>query len=257
VKNPFDMDFITFQKAVNCLQGFPKKSKPDRNGRKKVVGIMGGEPLLHSLFPEFVDYISRMIPVAHRGLWTGLDYKKSVYRKNVETLLGDFTPNTFSNSFGYLNCNFHHPPSRHQPVLIAIKDVVFDEAEMWKAINNCWLQQQWSSAINPKGFFFCEVAAAFDWVFNGPGGLPIEPDCWQAPLEAFRYQIEKWCPMCGIPIPWEYRLDNEEIDDVTYSNLEALIEVDAPSIKEGRCILHSPPFDSKIKTKDWEPSRYL
>ena len=41
-------------------------------------------------------------------------------------------------------------------------------------ISNCWVQEQWSASITPKGGFFCEVAGSLDHLMNGPGGVKIE-----------------------------------------------------------------------------------
>jgi hypothetical protein len=181
VQEPFFMTVGEFAGAVNALAEFPTKSALDHQGRGKVIGIMGGEPLLHPDFPELAEMVIEVLPEArHRGLWTGLDYREHKHRTAVERLLGLH----HGRGGGYLNHNRHEPPSVHQPVLVAIREVIRDEAAMWKLIDDCWLQKTWSSCITPKGFFFCEVAGALDIIFDGPGGLPIDPQCWRHPLGA-------------------------------------------------------------------------
>ena len=50
-KKPFFMDFETFKKAVDSLDGF-----------EGTVGIMGGEPTLHPEFERFTQYLSSKYP---------------------------------------------------------------------------------------------------------------------------------------------------------------------------------------------------
>ena len=44
-KKPFFMDFETFKKAIDSLEGY-----------EGMIGIMGGEPTLHPEFEKFIDY---------------------------------------------------------------------------------------------------------------------------------------------------------------------------------------------------------
>ncbi len=243
-RKPFFMDVDTFRQAVESLVEFTQQG-PDRQGRRRIIGIMGGEPLLHPQFPEFVDIMCDLVPMEHRGLWTGLDWRNHRHADAVVKLLGpEPSMDVNRGPAGYLNHNAHEPPSTHQPPLVAIQDVVADDAEMWRLIDQCWLQEQWSSSITHKGFFFCEVAAAMDSLFGGPGGLPITPGCWKHDIADYRDQIERWCPRCGyclydrqagrMAVPGlQGRLDCEERDDVTRSNLEALKAIGSPRIARG------------------------
>lgn len=156
---------------------------------------------------------------------------------------------------GYLNQNRHDSDCFHQPILVAIQDVIHDEHEMWALINHCPLQRDWASAVSPKGFFFCEVAAAMDFVMRGPGGLPITAGCWRHDLADYREQIERWCPRCGMCLPLEPRRDNEERDDISPSNLRVLDALGSPRVLRGEYVL----FDAKRwkPPKDWKPLRYL
>jgi hypothetical protein len=84
-----------FEKAVISVKDFPLTSDPCPQGRRKVVGIIGGEPLLHPEFPTLVDIMIKHIPnPAHRGLWTSKDWKNGshprwgAYAPHVYRLLG-------------------------------------------------------------------------------------------------------------------------------------------------------------------------
>jgi hypothetical protein len=61
----------------------------------------------------------------------------------------------------------------------------------WIAMrDNCWWQRLLGSpSITPKGAFFCEVAAAMDMLFDGPGGWKIEKDWWKRGPEGFGDQL--------------------------------------------------------------------
>ena len=58
--------------------------------------------------------------------------------------------------------------------MVAIDDIIEDKKLMWKMIDNCWIQKQWSASITPKGGFFCEVAASLDYLFEGPGDMKLK-----------------------------------------------------------------------------------
>lgn len=228
VTEPFEMTVAEFKRAVDALRDFPAKSGPNpQNDGVKVVGIIGGEPTLH---PEFKSLCALMehgfTSRQNRGLWTS---SRTVAQHEA-----------IRDQFGYINFNPHSPPSRHHPILVAIKDVITDHQQMWQFIDKCPYQTTWSSSITPKGFFFCEVAAALDMVFHGPGGLPVKPGCWRRPLDDFREQIERWCPRCGGALPLSkdhHRLDSDGRDDVSPSNLEDLQAIGSPRIKRGDYVL--------------------
>jgi len=257
----WDMSVEDFARAVEALEDFPTQSPPDRRGRRKVVGIIGGEPLLHPEFPRLCEIMIEAIPqMRHRGLWTGVRCERHPYRAAVQRLIGPrpspaATPNERA---GYLNQNLHDTQCSHQPVLVAVRDVVHDEAAMWEWIDRCPLQQQWSATITPKGFFFCEVAGALDLVFDGPGGLPVTPACWRHDLAEYRGQIERWCPRCGVCLPLEGRLDSEEVDDISRSNLQTLRRLGSPRVLAGMyAAFDAGKYDPEAFREDWAPLRYL
>ena len=255
-REPFFMDRACFERACDALATFPTESDPDPFGRRKVVGIIGGEPLLHPEFGVLVTIMRRFLPnAAFRGLWTGVNWPLHRHADDVHRLLGGWSTSVSpGESGGYLNWNMHLPACIHQPVLVAIQDVVHDDARMWELINRCPLQEQWSATITPKGFFFCEVAGAMDMVFDGPGGLPVTPGCWRHDLAEYRGQIEQWCPRCGVCLPLTGRRDDEQQDDVSESNARTLRHLGSPRVLEGAIV----PFSAERwePPRDWEPLRY-
>lgn len=246
-----------FEQAVVALKEFPTQSEPDSLGRTdlgKVIGLFGGEPLVHPEFDSLCEIMREHIRRDSRGLWTGVPFGAK------EKMIRD--------TFRYINHNLHRTerPSYHQSALVAIEDVIEDRGEMWRLIDQCWLQQMWSPAITPRGFYFCEVASSLAEVMNGPDGLPVDVDCWRRPLEDFRYQIEWCCPKCSFALydrnkgklavaGLNHRRDSETLDDVSQSNLGRLKVCGSPRIKRGEFVLYQPKNSGDTETR--EPWRYL
>jgi len=237
---PFFMSVEKFSRCVAALKNFATDSPPSAADPHKMVGMIGGEPLMHPQFAELAQIMASEIPDReHRGLWTGLEWQKTRHVRLIE------------DTFGYVNNNRHDSDCLHTPVLVAMQDVVKDEIARDEMIDKCWLQRMWAATCTPKGFFFCEVAGAMDMVFDGPGGLPIEPGCWDRPLEDFRSQIDRWCYRCGVPLNLKGRKDTDEIDDVSHSNLASLLLHHSPRVARGEYVLYT---GGKTDASPW---RYL
>ena len=257
------------EEAISALSTFPTESEPAQEGRRNMLGMIGGEPLLHPEFPKLVDVFVKHVPeVRFRGLWTGLDWatythpKYGAARSHVVRLVGNHgellgEAGDPPQKRGWLNWNMHLKVMQveHAPILVASKDAVPDPWTRWKLIENCWLQQKWSSTVTPRGFFFCEVAGHLDMIFNGQGstqlpklqGLPVEDAVWKGdlffeddvtgvrqPRGKFAEQVLGACENCGVCVPLQGRLDSEEIDDVSLSNLALLRNVASPRVRKGR-----------------------
>lgn len=235
----FYMSVDEFVEAIKALKDFPTNSLTSTSSDLKLVGIIGGEPLMHPQFANLIQIMAEHIPIEHRGLWTGLDWKKSKYSNLINTIFND----------DYIHNNLRTLyESQHSPVLVATQDIIEDEQERLCVIDQCWLQQSWASTITPKGYFFCEVAGAIDWAFGGPGGLQVEPNCWNRPLEDFQYQKDFCCQKCGIPLNLEGRLAVEEVDDISSSNLLALAHT--KRIKNGQFVKYVAEEHKSIE-KPW------
>jgi hypothetical protein len=263
-----------FESVVKVAAAFIKHSNTDigqlvnRAGlsveakvRKKVLGIFGGEPLMHPQFPELVDILNHYVPEKfNRGLWTSFDWANGEskvwgkYRDQVERLLGK-KPNgsVFSYESGYLNWNMHEEtqPCEHSPVLAASQDLIKDEKKRWEVISKCWVQTEWSAAYaldynNEPKFYFCEVASAFDRVFNLGTGLAVEPGVWShhlwfeeqdgvlRPQGLYAKQILSTCNRCGSCLKLPGRRDREFVDDISKSNLVPLTVLGSPMVKKGQ-----------------------
>ena len=225
-RKPFFMDFDTFCNAVDSLADFPG-----------IVGMIGGEPLLHPNFEEMARYMAEKLPnPKQRGLWSTIP-KGNKYGSIIKEVFGTqyFNDHTAKNIL-------------HQPVLVAAEDAVKDKDEMWELIDNCWVQNMWSASITPKGAFFCEVAASFDMLFDGPGGWPVEPDWWKRGVDDFAEQKNRACPRCGCAIPLERRPSVDNIDDVSPANLKALKRICSPRVAKGYTQLYTGR-----RVESWNP----
>lgn len=246
----FFMDFDTFKRAVDSMEGF-----------EGVTGLIGGEPTLHPQFEQFAAYMKEkfgkpagdallypqrdfihnihtrefdsetvrtrsdgsMYMKKHgAGLWSNMS---STYRRYYEVIQDTF-------SVEYLND--HLNPSYHQPGLFSRKDLGIPDDKWFELRDKCWIQNTWSATVTPKGAFFCEIAGALDMLFDGPGGWPIEPGWWKRKPEEFTDQLH-WCELCGFALEGLTftRDSQEETDDVSPALYEMLKNTNSPKLKSG------------------------
>jgi hypothetical protein len=110
------------------------------------------------------------------------------------------------------------------------------------------VQWRWSASITPKGGFFCEVAAAQDYLFDGPGGYPLEKGWWNKNPNEFMDQVKRYCPNCGGAIPMERVSSHVAYDLVSPKNAERLKGLDSPKFAKGSYKI----FNQKLTEKDIE-----
>lgn len=235
-KKPFFMDLDIFAKAVDSLADYPG-----------MVGIMGGEPTIHPHFAEIAKRIadkrkpdpkvflplkepvkdfaayrhSYLAAHSHKvGLWTSLGDK---YYENFELI---------QDVFGYQCVNDHQNPGLHQALMITRSELGIPDAEWIQMRDKCWIQNLWSASITPKGAFFCEIAAAMDALFDGPGGWHVEPGWWRRTPEDFKDQLH-WCELCSAALKVPGFQANAEKDIVSPALLERLKAIGSPKIGHG------------------------
>lgn len=216
----WEMSPDNFRMAVRSLRDF--------NG---VIAVIGGNPCMHSKFPEICRIFQEEIPNKdQRGLWTNNLFKHFQIAK--ETFgTGNFNAHGVDRGIRSINAFYKaignsgglmRGYSHHSPILTAIKDL-YDTNEMWDRISKCEINHEWSaSIIENKGqlrAYFCEIAAAFDLANGTDYGFEVTDGWWQKPLNTFTEQITHFCPNCGVAAKLKGHMDHEEIDTFTISNI--------------------------------------
>lgn len=216
---PFMMDFDTFKNAVDSMADFPK-----------MTGIMGGEPLLHPQFEEFCKYASSKIPRYQLGLWTCLPKGYEHHREIIVETFGNIFINDHTRSDVY-----------HHPFLVAAEEVIPDRNKMFMTIDRCFFQENWSPSINPRGAYFCEMAASFAMLFSDMSdGWKVEPEWWTKTVKDFTSQIEEFCPRCGGALSLSRKPSDrlKGIDEISPLNYERLKDI-SPKVKQGFYHIHN------------------
>ena len=262
--NPNVMDFGVFQQALHSLDKHPG-----------MIGIIGGEPTLHPCFAEFMQY-------AHQHCQHGRDHKQgrepiADFAKYIDSNLSDVNhrlglwtalgPGYFRHYeliqrvFGYQCINTHECGGLHQALLIARKDMGIPDEEWYLMRDRCWIQRLWSSEINDRGAYFCEVAAAIDRLFfDGQRAWPVTADWWRRSPDQFGNQLEL-CEFCSVPMAVPRRPDSDQVQDVSTTtfgllkqntNSHATICVNAPGCLQDTYQLNCNNY---LETKDGRAMR--
>lgn len=232
------MDLETFEKALKSMEAFPG-----------YIGVMGGEPTLHPQFREICKLMQKLVPDKNqRELWTnGLNWDK--YKEVIDE--------TFCKDHIIYNDHKDKEVGEHQPLLVAAADIIDDRELMWRLIGNCWVQWRWGASITPKGGFFCEVAAAQDELFQGPGGYKLEKGWWNKNPNEFADQVKRYCPNCSAAIPMEGISSHVSWDSISKSNAKRLEKVNSPKYKKGKFKIANFKLTEadieKIVCKGWTP----
>lgn len=203
------------------------ESLADWNG---IVGVFGGTPTMHPQFEELCRIMVDVFPdKARRGLWTNALFGH-----------GELVRETFS----YLNLVVHtnrdyaaemrlaklapihgeHRAAWHSPVLVSLSDMVHDENERRRLIEDCDINKYWSGAIHldrdgSLRAWYCEVASSMARAYNmSGGGVPVTPGWWRLPVSAWQDDIDFLCHKCGIPLRAVGHKDTDYTDDVSSSH---------------------------------------
>jgi len=224
------------EKAINSLKGWPGH-----------IAIMGGEPTVHPHFEEICHLLQRKYNRSKYQLFTMGGRKYEEYLKLIKE------------TFYHVCYNPHKGVCRHQPITVAVQDVVEDDAYRKDLIDNCWVQKTWCPTIGPKGAFFCEVAFALDMILDGPGGYPVKRGWWKKSPEQFRDQVERYCKYCGMPIPMERESLKIKKEKISAGNLRLFKAHNLPRLSDKDVILFDRILTIKEmeKTKiNWDPGNY-
>jgi len=185
-----------------------------------VVGMFGGNPAMHPQFDELCRILRESwVPLEQRGIWCNHP------RGKIETIAETFYAphsnlNVHMDADAYREFAEGWPESRvwlkgmdadsrHSQVYVALQDVIPDEEQRWRLIQNCDINRFWSALVGVfRGelrAWFCEIAAAQAMLHqNDPDcpdtGLPVTPGWWRQPIQAYADQIRYHCHRCGVPL---------------------------------------------------------
>ena len=248
-KEPFFMDFETFKKAVDSLKDYKGK-----------IGIIGGEPTLHPEFDKFVSYLHSQRPedkifCSVKQPVNSFKYyaRKLIYRNGKRcglwSAFGEGYYKHFEliqDVFHYQALNDHMDKNNHQAILIPRKELGISDEEFFKKRDRCWLQNLWSASITPKGAFYCEIAAAMDMLFDGPGGWKIEPGWWKRTPEDFKDQIH-WCENCSMALDVPSIDGKRQTDLISKGMFEKLKQINGWKIQNNKYEIFGPDDYRKHK----------
>lgn len=234
------MSIAEIERALDSLEDWPG-----------YIGIMGGEPTVH---PQFVEICQLLKKRGLRSKVRLFTMGGSAYEKN-RTLIKE----TF-HSICYNPHNFDQQEiCLHQPITLAIQDVVKNKDYRDELISNCWAQKTWCPTIGQKGGFFCEVAFALDLILDGPGGYMIEPGWWNKTPKEFKDQVKRYCRLCGLAVPVERELIKIEKEKISPGLLALFKKHRLPRLSDEDVIL----FDRKLTIREmekakerWDPGNY-
>lgn len=206
-----ELDFL--EAALDSLRDWPG-----------TIGIIGGEPILHPGFEECCRLIQSKFPKSKMALWTSGGPKWKDYLDII------------GRTFHFVAFNEHNEHQKrtckHQPITLAIEDVVPDERLRTELIEDCWVQRTWCPTIGPKGAFFCEVAYAIDTILDGPGGYEINDSWWRRTPDQFMDQVSRYCGHCGMAIPIEREHINKGREKFSPGSLELFRRHRLPGVEE-------------------------
>ena len=185
-----------------------------------VVGMFGGNPAIHPQFDELCRILRESwVPLEQRGIWC--NHPRGKIKTIAETFYAPHSNlNVHMDADAYREFAEGWPESkvwlkgmdadsRHSQVYVALKDVIPDEGQRWRLIQNCDINRFWSALIGVfRGelrAWFCEIAAAQAMLHqNDPDypdtGLPVSPGWWRRPIQDYAEQIRYHCHRCGVPL---------------------------------------------------------
>ena len=194
-----------------------------------VVGMFGGCPPLSPYFPELCEILRRHIPWKQRGLWANnLRGHGAVCRETFNPSVSNLNVHLDRDAYDEMKRDWQEckpvgltEDSRHAPSHGSMMDldrlpsadkteaVENNEANRWKLIGNCMVNQRWSAMIavvrgNLRGYF-CEIAAAQAMLKERDESWPdlgheVRPGWWNKPMAAFEDQARWHCHRCMVPV---------------------------------------------------------
>jgi len=267
VSKPFYMKFDQFTDAVKAMAGWPGK----------ILGVMGGNPVLHPNFAMFSYRFAELwgrrtlskkgrLPIgdfaayarerlndmsSRRGLWSSLGH---AFYRHLEVI---------HDVYDFWCVNDHFNDGLHQGLLIGRQEFQemtgISDAEWVRNRDNCWVQRTWSATTNVHGAYFCEVASAIDNLFyGGKHAWPIEPGWWKRRPADFASQLHL-CDHCALAQPGPSVIGNRDTDIVGRLSLPLLEAVGSPAIKRNQIEVYDPKEkpEHRHKAREFRTDWYM
>lgn len=238
----YNMSLEFFEKTLLSLKNWPNQ-----------IGIIGGEPSLHPKLLEMIDMIKQIFP-NYKQKFAFLTSGSPIFEKHKELIY---------NTFRWVAYNPHDKNQKeiclHQRATMTSKDVIPDEILRDKLINNCWVDKTWGPGVNPRGGYFCEIAAAISLLLDGPNGVPIENNWWNRPLEDFKYQVDFCCQNCGMSVPQERDIIGIKKEKFSKGNYELYKNLGLKSMEDEWVEIVDKTFTTEEIEKNsinWTPGNY-
>lgn len=230
----FEMSLDQFEAIIDCSKDMPVS----------MFGIIGGDPLMHSRFPEIMEICRDKLGWGRAALFTSLDVAKSKHHKDIVR------------TFHYIPANLHTPEQlqscRHHPFTLAVCDMVENPDLRRDLIDKCWIGDNWCFSASPLGFFHCEVMYGLA-MLQGIKGWDIEPGWWTRGSMADQLYL---CELCGGCIPMEMQVLADNRQKMSPSFLRMLLDNNCDPGDYG---LVEEPLELGYmieQSKVWRPSQY-
>ena len=236
-----DMSLEKIEEALNSLKNWPN-----------LIGIIGGEPVLHSNFIEMCALIRSKFPRNKVYLWTSGGPRYNEYLP------------TINETFSYIAFNPHDPAQKevckHQPLTVALSEVVEDKRIKDQLLNQCWVQKSWCPTINEHGSYFCEVAASQDLILNGGANAwPVVDGGWDKTPYDFQDQVSALCGNCGMTIPMQREFIKNKTEKFTPLLLAKFREAGLKKVDDSDVEIFDHKFTKEElaeNIKSWYPGNY-
>lgn len=289
MRSPADMDIIViditnrcFLACSNCTRLIAHQTKtrelsPDqlraaleslRHWYKpgRVVGLIGGEPTMHSQFAEMCRVFRETWRPGHdctHGREPITDFNQFAMqrlydRSNGRGLWTSFGPRfmnhyeTIMDTFSHWNPNDHTAGGVHQTGLVDAREMCAALGIPWEEFptyrDNCWVQNKWSASITPAGAYFCEYAGQLDLLYNeGRLAWPIDGNWWKRTPAQFGAQLSI-CERCSLCLPGPSQVDAKDRDIIGEGHRVSLELVGSPAVKGGRFDAFNPALHTERRT---------
>jgi hypothetical protein len=236
------MTLEEFQKAVDSYEGWPNR-----------IGIMGGEPLLYPDFESMCDILRKAFPREQLGIFVSHIPKYEKLKPLIDRTFANIAVNPHSDE--------QKKVCKHQPLTLSIGEVVQSKETQERIIDSCWAQKTWCPTVTTKGAFFCELAAGFDRMLDGPGGWPVEKGWWlKTPNHPdFVEQRNRWCHICGMTTPAVRETLDAKKTRISPKLHKLMQEHNLKRIDPDHIIIYDTCLDDegiKDVSKGWEPGHF-